>query len=149
MVERAAPFRPDAPTAAELAAGGIVRRVRGRELLLLHQRSDDRWCLPKGHTEAGETLGTTALREIEEETGLSDLRLGRELLEVHYRYFDPTKARNVLKVVVYFDVRAGPGEPRLEDGFDRFAWLPATAARRRLPFATDRRAVDALARRRS
>ncbi|MCI4367767.1 MAG: NUDIX domain-containing protein, partial [Thermoplasmata archaeon] len=70
-------------------AGGLVRRRSDGRLLLLHQAVEDRWCLPKGHVEAGESLREAARREIQEETGLTDLELGPELTEVHYRFYQP------------------------------------------------------------
>lgn len=58
------------------AAGGLVSNRR-RDVLLI--RRNDRWDLPKGHQEAGEDLKTTALREVQEETGVDKLVL-RELI---------------------------------------------------------------------
>ncbi len=60
----------------EVSAGGIVFRVRGAgvEVLLMRDRFG-RWTFPKGHQDPGEAIETTALREIEEETGI----LGRIL----------------------------------------------------------------------
>lgn len=49
------------------AAGGIVTDDTGDMLLI---RRNDRWDLPKGKVEVGETLLQAALREVEEETGI-------------------------------------------------------------------------------
>ncbi len=49
------------------AAGGIVTRDDGKMLLILR---NNRWDLPKGKVEAGETLLQAALRETLEETGV-------------------------------------------------------------------------------
>lgn len=58
------------------AAGGLVSNRRGDILLI---RRNDRWDLPKGHQEPGEDIETTALREVQEETGVDRLAL-RELI---------------------------------------------------------------------
>lgn len=50
------------------AAGGIVTDADGNMLLI---RRNDRWDLPKGKVEPGETLLQAALREVGEETGVS------------------------------------------------------------------------------
>lgn len=42
----------------------------GREYLIVYEQFSQCWSLPKGHMEAGETEPETALRELEEETGL-------------------------------------------------------------------------------
>lgn len=55
------------------AAGGLVENRRGDYLLI---KRDGLWDLPKGHQEAGEDIKVTALREVKEETGVDDLRLG-------------------------------------------------------------------------
>jgi len=56
------------------AAGGLVSNRRGDALLI---RRNDLWDLPKGHQEAGEDISVTAMREVEEETGIPNLELGR------------------------------------------------------------------------
>ena len=52
------------------AAGGLVVNRRGDFLLI---RRDGLWDLPKGHQEAGEDIAVTAVREVQEETGLGDI----------------------------------------------------------------------------
>lgn len=55
------------------AAGGLVENRRGDYLLI---KRDGLWDLPKGHQEAGEDIKVTALREVQEETGVDDLSMG-------------------------------------------------------------------------
>jgi len=59
------------------SAGGIVLNSEGR-VAVVSQRGVS-WSLPKGHIEEGEDPLAAALREIYEETGLSDLELVRKL----------------------------------------------------------------------
>ncbi|MGM9749070.1 MAG: NUDIX hydrolase [Candidatus Cryptobacteroides sp.] len=58
------------------AAGGLVSNRRGDYLLISR---NGLWDLPKGHQEAGEDIRTTALREVQEETGVNNLVL-RDLI---------------------------------------------------------------------
>ena len=62
----------------EPTAGGIIFRVtpdqKDIEILLI-QDSKNRWTIPKGHVEPGETAKQTAIREINEETGLKKIKL--------------------------------------------------------------------------
>ena len=58
------------------AGGGLVRNRRGDYLLISR---NGLWDLPKGHQDPGEDISTTALREVEEETGIMDLQL-KELI---------------------------------------------------------------------
>lgn len=65
------------------AAGGIVSDTEGRMLLM---RRYDRWDLPKGKVERGETLAGAALRETGEETGLVGVTLGELRLKTYHIY---------------------------------------------------------------
>jgi 8-oxo-dGTP pyrophosphatase MutT (NUDIX family) len=59
------------------SAGGVVVRVEnGRvHIALVGEKGLRKYVLPKGHVEAGESLEQAAVREIEEEAGLSQLTL--------------------------------------------------------------------------
>ena len=58
------------------AGGGLVSNRRGDFLLISR---NGLWDLPKGHQDPGEPIETTALREVQEETGINDLEL-RDLI---------------------------------------------------------------------
>lgn len=72
----------------EPTAGGIIFRhdAKGRVEILLVQDSKDRWTIPKGHIEPGETAQQTARREIGEEAGLHDVDMLGWLGKIHFRY---------------------------------------------------------------
>lgn len=55
------------------AAGGIVLGDRAEVVMVRHKRGQNTWFFPKGRVEPGEDEETTARREVEEETGLTDL----------------------------------------------------------------------------
>jgi 8-oxo-dGTP pyrophosphatase MutT (NUDIX family) len=132
-------YRPGAPIVAELSSGAVV--VRGATVLLLHERREDRWCLPKGHVDPGESLEAAALREVQEETGLEDVRLGPEVGEVSYRFFSPSRGLNVHKTGVYFLASSAAGSVRTEAIFDRFEWAPFDRAPAQVRYETDRTIV--------
>lgn len=58
------------------AAGGVIVRKEGDRILVAFIREQDfeTLALPKGHVDEGESPEETAIREIEEESGLSDLQ---------------------------------------------------------------------------
>jgi 8-oxo-dGTP pyrophosphatase MutT (NUDIX family) len=72
----------------EPTAGGIVfrRNKQGEVEILLIQDAKDRWTIPKGHIEEGETAQQTAKREIGEEAGLKDVEVLGWLGKIHFRY---------------------------------------------------------------
>src|SRR5450759_597964 len=72
----------------EPTAGGVVfrRNKQGEIEILLIQDAKDRWTIPKGHIEEGETAQQTAKREIGEEAGLTDTEVLGWLGKIHFRY---------------------------------------------------------------
>lgn len=72
----------------EPTAGGIVfRRDKDSNVeILLIQDAKDRWTIPKGHIEEGETAQETAQREIGEEAGLKKTEVLGWLGKIHFRY---------------------------------------------------------------
>lgn len=141
--QRGREYRPDRSIVPEIAAGGVVRHPSEPCLLLLHDEKEDRWCLPKGHLEAGETLEKCAVREVEEETGLRDVEVRGELGEVSYRFYDPKRDVNVSKVVYFFLMRSAsaslPSGPVRDHTvvFDRAEWVSLQEAMARVPYPTD------------
>lgn len=73
----------------EPTSGGIIFRFtkdkKDIEILLI-QDSKERWTIPKGHIEPGETAKMTARREIEEETGLRNVSILTWLGKIHFKY---------------------------------------------------------------
>jgi len=91
----------------EPTAGGVVFRrddEGGIEILLI-QDAKDRWTIPKGHIEEGETAQQTAQREIGEEAGLTNTEVLGWLGKIHFRYRRVDKL--VLMTTQIYLVRAG------------------------------------------
>ena len=65
------------------AAGGLVQNPAG-EILFIYRHG--KWDLPKGKPEKGESLEVTAIREVEEETGVSDLQIISKLPSTWHIY---------------------------------------------------------------
>ena len=73
----------------EPTSGGIIfqfTKDRKDIEILLIQDSKERWTIPKGHIEPGETAKVTARREIEEETGLRNVSILTWLGKIHFKY---------------------------------------------------------------
>ena len=122
------------------AAGGVVLRdcKKGPKLALVHRPRYDDWSLPKGKLEKGESFEEGALREVEEETGLS-CELGRELSPVRYR---DRKGRS--KLVRYWEMRPLGGEFEVNDEVDELRWVSPAKAGKLLDYAHDRELVAEL-----
>ena len=65
------------------AGGGLVSNSDGQYLMI---RRKGFWDLPKGKMEDGETTAECALREVEEETGIRGLKLGKLICITHHTY---------------------------------------------------------------
>lgn len=92
----------------EISAGGVVYRTTesGLQIQLIQDRYG-KISLPKGKMEPGETVEQTALREIEEETGLTG-RIVAPIDQIKYRYQHDLKGP-VDKEVHYYLVEATGG----------------------------------------
>jgi hypothetical protein len=85
VAERRRGGRTRARAAMETSAGGVIfRRHEGRVHVLLIRDAYQHWGLPKGHVEGVESAAEAALREVEEETGLCQLRLGPRLRTIDW-----------------------------------------------------------------
>ena len=89
----------------EVAAGGLVRNSRNQALLFFRRGA---WDMPKGHQERGETLEQCALREVQEETGLTRLDLGAPICVTYHTYHN--KSDFVLKESHWYDMTSAGRE---------------------------------------
>lgn len=116
----------------EPTAGGVIYRQakadpRLVEILLI-QDAKERWTIPKGHIEEGESPREAAEREIREETGLQKMTIQDWLGKINFRYRRGNSL--VLMTTEIFLVRAESGghEVKPEKWMASLAWLPATDA---------------------
>ena len=89
----------------EISAGGVVFYEENKNIqLLMIEDKSQKWTLPKGKTENGETYQETALREIYEETGVKG-EIVKPLDKINYEYYQSIRDR-VDKEVHFYLVRA-------------------------------------------
>ena len=102
------------------AAGGLVRNRRD-EVLFINRF--ERWDLPKGKTDGDEAAEETALREVEEECGIGDLKILSELQPTYHTYFD--KAIPHLKKTRWFKMQYDGNlkpKPQTEEFITKIIW---------------------------
>ena len=116
----------------EPTAGGVIFRHSAKDPkiieILLIQDSKQRWTIPKGHIEEGETARQAAEREIREETGLGHMNVLDWLGRINFRY--RRNSSLVLMTTEIFLVKAEGKSSyvKKEKWMASLAWLPAPAA---------------------
>ena len=110
------------------AAGGLIQN-REQAVLLIYRR--EFWDMPKGKRELGESLEETALREVQEETGLGEMLLGDRITfkgylnQATYHSY-PFKGKQAMKISHWFRMTY-QGEsipiPQTEEDIEEIRWV--------------------------
>lgn len=104
-----------------VAGGGKVINSKG-EILFIYR--NDKWDLPKGKMEGKESIEETSLREVEEETNVTGLKIIKPL-ETTYHIFK-RNGRHKIKITYWFEMTSdynGKLEPQVEEGITQVKWL--------------------------
>ncbi len=138
--------RPTCPRCAfiwyrnPVPAAGVLIVDEGR-VLLVKRKFDPRagqWCIPAGFMESGETPEHTAVRELEEETGLVGELTG--LFHVYAGFDDP----RVRAVLILYTARVAGGMLVPGDDAIEAAWFALDALPEDIAFEAHRRALAEL-----
>jgi len=103
------------------AGGGLVYNKKGDVLFIFR---NGKWDLPKGGIEKGEEIRETALREVEEETGVTNLVIQRKLQKTYHIF--KRNGRYKLKVTHWFEMKTDfEGTPiaQANEGIEKAVWL--------------------------
>jgi 8-oxo-dGTP pyrophosphatase MutT (NUDIX family) len=103
------------------AGGGLVFNKNGDVLFIFR---NGKWDLPKGGTEKGEEIEETSLREVEEETGVTGLKISRKLQKTYHVFKRNGSYR--LKITHWFEMTTdfeGTPIPQANEGIEKVAWL--------------------------
>ncbi|NNE03941.1 MAG: NUDIX domain-containing protein [Eudoraea sp.] len=104
----------------EIAAGGVVTNKKGKVLFIYR---NDKWDLPKGKLDKGETIKQCALREVEEETGVEGLKI-ENFLKTTYHIFKKN-GKYKLKEVHWFAMKTsfkGKLKGQKSEGIEKVKW---------------------------
>lgn len=103
------------------AGGGLVYNKKGEVLFIFR---NGKWDLPKGGSQKGELIEDAATREVEEETGVNGLIVGKKLQKTYHVFKRNGKYK--LKITHWFEMQTdfeGTLIGQIEEGIEKVAWL--------------------------
>ncbi|WP_395046496.1 NUDIX hydrolase [Flavobacterium sp.] len=103
------------------AGGGLVFNKNGAVLFIFR---NGKWDLPKGGIEKGELIEDTAIREVEEETGVTGLTITGKLQKTYHIF--KRNGRYKLKITHWYEMKTdfeGTPTGQIEEGIEKVAWL--------------------------
>lgn len=104
----------------EKAGGGLVYNQNNEVLFIFRNK---KWDLPKGGIEKGEEIEDTAIREVEEETGVSGLKITKKLPKTYHIF--KRNGRYKLKITHWFEMKTshkGVMIPQANEGIEKVEW---------------------------
>ena len=104
-----------------IAAGGIVINDK-EEVLLIFRKGN--WDLPKGKLDKGETIEDCAVREVEEETGLTSVQLGEFIGTTLHVYEE--KGKTIHKTSYWYFMQVSGKQklvPQIEESITDIKWI--------------------------
>jgi 8-oxo-dGTP pyrophosphatase MutT (NUDIX family) len=104
-----------------IAAGGIVKNEDDK-ILFIYRRG--KWDLPKGKLDDGESIEECAVREVEEETGLRNIRLGEIVGVTHHSYVE--REMEIDKETHWFAMKVEGTQnlaPQIEEDILELKWV--------------------------
>ena len=105
------------------AAGGLIVNEND-ELLMIFRR--EKWDLPKGKIDAGETPDKAAKREVAEETGLLAITMIRTVGTTEHAYIDHYTGLSTRKTTHWFMMSAPsnlPLIPQISEDITHIRWV--------------------------
>ena len=116
------------------SAGAIVFRYENNEIkYLLVKYGWGHWEFPRGGMEERESLEETARREIEEETGIKDVKFIEGFKE-WIKFFFKLRDENIMKIATFLLAETQTKEINLSREHDDYIWLNCEEALKKLTF---------------
>ena len=126
----------------ERSAGAVLfNETKSGKIFLLLNYPSGHWDFVKGNIEKGETLQQTVVREIREETGITDIEFidgFEDKIEYHYQ----RDGDLVHKEVIFFLAKTKTVDVKISHEHLGFAWLSFNEALKKLTFKNAKNIMD-------
>jgi 8-oxo-dGTP pyrophosphatase MutT (NUDIX family) len=102
-------------------AGGLIKNNSNQYLFIFRR---GKWDLPKGKIDKGETLEMAAIREVKEETGITEVAIQNDLNVTYHIY--RLKGKLVFKETFWYLMHSKGNEtliPQTEEDIEKAVWL--------------------------
>ena len=134
------------PTKLQFSAGGVAfRKQDGRiDVALISVGEDNRWQLPKGLVDKGESTEDAAIREVREEAGI-DTEMVTRIDKVEYWYFWKENGQRIRyhKFVYFYLLRYKAGDVRDHDHeVNEARWINIDDAIEMLAFDNEKKIIE-------
>jgi 8-oxo-dGTP pyrophosphatase MutT (NUDIX family) len=109
---------------SQKAAGGKVLNANNEVLFIYRFK---KWDLPKGKLDTGESISECAIREVEEECGITNLQILKPLESTYHIYQE--KGNTILKTTYWFLMHTdfvGELTPQSEEGIEQVVFKNET-----------------------
>ncbi|WP_138434798.1 NUDIX hydrolase [Winogradskyella algicola] len=113
-----------------VAGGGKVYN-ENNEVLFIYR--NNKWDLPKGKIEGKESIEETAIREVEEETGVEGLKITKALPTTYHIF--KRNGKHKIKITYWFEMKTkfnGKLYPQEKEGITKVEWLDMKTAQKAL-----------------
>ncbi|MDC0218197.1 NUDIX domain-containing protein [Nitrosopumilus sp.] len=119
----------------EETSAGIVlfRKEESKKLFLLLHYPSGHWDFVKGKIEKGESIHQTAIRETEEETGITDIKF-IENFEQWINYNFKHQGKLIQKKVVFFLAETKTKEVKISHEHTGYAWMDYNSSMEKTTF---------------
>jgi 8-oxo-dGTP pyrophosphatase MutT (NUDIX family) len=114
-----------------VVAGGGKAYNENNEVLFIYR--NNKWDLPKGKIEGKESIEETAIREVEEETGVEGLKITKALPTTYHIF--KRNGKHKIKITYWFEMKTkfnGKLYPQEKEGITKVEWLDKKSAQKAL-----------------
>ncbi len=125
-----------------IAGGGFILRNSGKnpDVLMIYRKGV--WDLPKGKLDEGETFEQCAVREVQEEVGIEDIRVVQALGSTMHSYERKNEIYIKRTYWYHMTTKETSFRPQYDEQIERVAWMKWSEAKENMGYPIFRMHMD-------